>query len=191
LATLLLSQGVPMLLMGDELGRTQRGNNNAYCQDNELSWLRWEGIEPEDEALGEFLRRLISLRQAHALLRQTRFLHGLRRGAAGRKDVTWLAPDGSEMTEARWRDPLNRSLGLMLAGEAGTLLLLANAHGHPVPFVLPAIGAGVKGWRVLLDTAEAASGAVVPGPGVRTATRVLTAGSIVLLEGMPATIASG
>jgi glycogen operon protein len=164
--------------MGDELGRTQRGNNNAYCQDNELSWLRWEGVEPEDRALGEFLKQLISLRQAHPLLRQTRFLHG-RRDAAGRQDVTWLAPDGREMAEARWRDPLNRCLGLMLADDEAALLLIANAHGHPVPFVLP--GAGVKGWQLLLDTAEAAGGTAPLGADVPAATRSVAAGSLVLL----------
>jgi glycogen operon protein len=192
LATLLLSQGVPMLLMGDELGRTQRGNNNAYCQDNELSWLRWERVEPEDLALGEFLRRLIRLRQAYPLLWQTRFLHGRHRNAAGRKDVTWLAPDGREMTEAQWQDPLNRCVGLELVDEEATLLLLANVHGRSVPFVLPAVGAGTTGWRVLLDTAEATGVAVQPrAEEAPAARRVLAAGSLVLLDASPAASADG
>jgi glycogen operon protein len=182
MATLLLAQGVPMLLMGDELGRSQAGNNNAYCQDNELSWCRWQGIGAEDAAFLAFVRRLIGLRQAHPLLRQTCFLHGRRRNAAGRKDVIWLADDGREMQERHWRDPANRRFGLMLADETETLLLLANAHGHPVPFALPSVGAGAgrpdSGWELLLDTAAPAA-AARPAPG---RSLLLAASSLVLLR---------
>jgi isoamylase len=181
LATLLLAQGVPMLLMGDELGRTQQGNNNAYCQDNPLSWCPWDAALPEDLALRDFLRRLIALRQAHPILRQTRFLHGQRRSAAGLKDVTWLAPGGREKGLAQWRDPKNRCVGLMLADEAETLLLLANAHDHGVPFTLPAAGPETR-WRPLLDTARPGpetDEAPPLAPGTR---RPLAAHSLVLLE---------
>lgn len=156
-ATLLLAQGVPMLLMGDELGRSQQGNNNAYCQDNELSWLGWGGAGPESPAFLAFVRRLIALRRAHPALRQARFLHGRRRDAAGVKDVTWLAAGGREMAEADWREPASRCLGLRLAGEGETLLLLLNAHGHPVPFALPPAGQG-RHWWLLLDTAAPEAG---------------------------------
>jgi glycogen operon protein len=189
-ATLLLAQGVPMLLMGDEIGRTQRGNNNAYCQDNPSSWCHWEGIPAEDQAFGAFLRRLIALRQAHPSLRQTRFLHGQRCNTAGIRDVTWLSRDGREKSAAHWRDPLNRCFGLMLASEAETLLLLANAHDRPVPFVLPAAGPGLR-WRPLLDTARPE-----PEPGrarllAPGATRPLAAHSLVLLGATPAAAAPG
>jgi glycogen operon protein len=173
--TLLLAQGVPMLLMGDEFGRSQNGNNNAYCQDNELSWCHWRDLAAEDRAFMDFVRRVVALRQAHPILRRTRFLHGREAVAAGLKDVTWLAEDGREMSEARWREPANRCLGLMLADAAEILLLLLNAQGHPVPFVLPAIGAG---WDVLLDTAvPEAAGRSAPGRSL-----ALAAASLVLLR---------
>ena len=118
LATLLLAQGTPMLLMGDELGRTQQGNNNAYCQDNALSWCDWRQGEAEDAAFLAFVRRLIALRQAHPVLRQTRFLHGRQRTADGIKDVVWLAHNGQEMAESHWHDKHNRCFGLKLGDDA-------------------------------------------------------------------------
>jgi glycogen operon protein len=164
LATLMLSQGTPMLLGGDELGRSQQGNNNAYCQDSEISWCDWSGIGPEDERLMAFVRRLIALRKAHPALRRERFLHGRARCPEGIKDITWLTPDGVEKTAAQWQDGLARCIGMLLNGNAGTyrswdgrpeddqlLLLLLNAYHDTVPFTLPAIGGGV-GWRRLLDT---------------------------------------
>jgi isoamylase len=151
LATLLLGQGTPMILMGDEMGRTQKGNNNAYCQDNELSWLAWPEAADQDSALNHFLRRLIALRRAHPLLRQTRFLQGVRCNETGPADVTWLAADGRTMAPQDWQDPELRSLGLMLADDGAALLLLLNAAAGPCRFVLPGL-AGVGGWRVLLDT---------------------------------------
>ena len=165
LGTLLLSQGVPMLLAGDELGRTQRGNNNAYCQDNEISWLDWE---PADErtVLVAFVQCVIALRRAHPVFRRRDFFHG--RPLRGRdvKDILWLKPDGAEMTEEEWDQHFARCLGVYLAGEALTetdrrgrpvvdanFLILFNAHHEPIPFTLPDLGRAA--WRGVLDTANA------------------------------------
>jgi isoamylase len=173
LATLLLSQGTPMLLGGDELGRTQNGNNNAYCQDNEISWLDWEGISERGEALTRFTRRLIALRKEHPVFRRTRFLHGRERSADAVRDITWFSPAGTEMTPEQWQDPHARCLGIMLNGKAGdyrtphgksaadgVLLMLLNAHHDRLAFTLPMVPGG-RSWRTLLDTAqpEEASGA--------------------------------
>ena len=165
LATLLLAQGTPMLQMGDELGRTQRGNNNAYCQDNEISWLDWTAVGGEGQALARFVQRLAVLRRAHPALRRRRFLHGLERSAEGVADVTWLASHGGTIPIDAWHDPQLRCLGLMLAGDAGpeptpeglpgsddTLLLLLNANAAAAAFRLPRLERQA-GWRLLLDTA--------------------------------------
>jgi glycogen operon protein len=165
LATLLLSQGVPMLLGGDEIGRTQHGNNNAYCQDNPISWYDWN-LGDEQRALLEFTRRLIALRKEHPALRRAEFLTGEFLPAADIKDLTWLKVDGTEMTAAEWSDPHARSLGMRLAGvppegaesddpAAGTLLVLFNAYHEELPFVLPEAGAESTQWEVLLDTRSA------------------------------------
>lgn len=148
LATLLLSQGTPMLLMGDEFGRSQAGNNNAYCQDNELSWCAWDG---GDLGLQAFVGQLAALRQAHPLLRQTRFLHGRERNGAGLQDVAWFGPNGLPMDDGAWHDAANRCFGLRLADDATSLLVLANAGDQAQQFVLPG---STSGWRTLLDTAE-------------------------------------
>jgi glycogen operon protein len=171
LATLILSQGVPMLSHGDELGRTQRGNNNAYCQDNELSWVDWQPDEAARELLA-FTRRLLRIFQANPVLRRRKFFSGRPLSPAGPKDVTWLRPDGGEMTDAEWHDRENRVLGMLISGEASdevddhghpiagdTLLLLLNASARAHRFSLPQ-GAAPGGWRVLIDTADAGSGAV-------------------------------
>ena len=165
LGTLLLSQGVPMLLAGDELGRTQRGNNNAYCQDNEISWVDWQP-DDEREALVAFVQRVIALRRAHPVFRRRDFFHG--RPLRGRdvKDILWLKPDGAEMTEEEWDQHFARCLGVYLPGEALTetdrrgrpvvdanFLLLFNAHHEPIPFALPDLGGAP--WRGVLDTANA------------------------------------
>ncbi len=165
LATLLVSQGTPMLLGGDEFGRSQQGNNNAYCQDSEISWFDWSGIGADGERLIAFVRHLIALRQAHPALRRARFLHGQARSADGLKDITWLTPEGVEPDEAYWRDGRSRALGLLLNGEAGAyrswdgrpedddlLLIFLNAHHDTVSFEPPAIGPGGD-WICLLDTA--------------------------------------
>jgi glycogen operon protein len=163
LATLLLSQGVPMLCGGDELGRTQQGNNNAYCQDNELSWYDWK-LDRRDRSLLEFTQRCIRLRRKHPALRRRQFFFGRRIHGSEVKDLTWFRPDGHEMTEDDWNNGLTRCLGLRIAGDAldevdargepvrdETLLVLLNAFWEPVHFVLPAHKAGVR-WEVLLDT---------------------------------------
>jgi glycogen operon protein len=170
LATLLLAQGTPLLLGGDELCRTQRGNNNAYCQDNEISWVDWDAIGEEEQAQIAFVRHLTALRRAHPVLRRPRFLHGLETGADGIKDITWLNPDGSEKSAEHWHDPTKRSLGMMLNGRAGrhvdadgapandaVLLLLVNAAPEPVEFALPVVPGG-SGWRCLVDTVNPPAG---------------------------------
>jgi glycogen operon protein len=163
LATQLLSQGVPMLLHGDELGRTQQGNNNAYCQDSEISWVNWEQLGSEKE-LVVFVRRLIALRQNHPVFRRRNFFQGRSIKGAGVKDILWLRPDGREMTDEEWNQENARTLGVFLSGSAvdeiderGHLItdenfvLLMNAHHEEVPFTLPTAASGMV-WNSLLDT---------------------------------------
>jgi glycogen operon protein len=164
LATLLLSQGVPMLCGGDEMGRTQQGNNNAYCQDNEISWIDWK-LNKHQQALVAFTKSLIQLRQHHPVFRRRRFFQGRRIRGAEVKDISWLRPDGKEMTDEDWAKGYVRCLGVRLAGHAieekdskgravldETFLLLLNAHHEPRPFTLPAHKPGVR-WQPVLDTA--------------------------------------
>jgi glycogen operon protein len=178
LATLLLSQGVPMLLMGDELGRTQNGNNNAYCQDNELSWMRWERT-PEREALGDFLRKLLAIRKDHRVFRRRRFFQGRRIRGEGVKDLTWFEPGGIEMGDVAWDSPHTRSFAVRMSGhqieevdERGELLVdddffsIINAHAEGVTFRLPD-SPGAR-WELVLDTARpepVPAAVVVPGGG--------------------------
>jgi isoamylase len=163
LATLMVSQGVPMLCHGDELGRTQRGNNNAYCQDNDLSWLDWNLDRPRASLL-EFARSVIRLRRRHPVLRRRLFFYGRRIRGSEVKDLAWFRPDGKEMTEEDWTNGLTRGLGLRLAGDAmdevdrdgqrvvdDTILVLLNAHHEPLECVLPAHQRGVR-WEPVLDT---------------------------------------
>ena len=163
LAILFLSQGVPMLLGGDELGRTQQGNNNAYCQDNEISWLNWENLDAERE-LTIFVRKLISLRQNHPVFRRRNFFQGRSIKGAGVKDILWLHPDGREMTDDEWNTHYARTLGLFLSGssvdeidERGQLItdenfvLLMNAHHEEVPFCLPTVASSMT-WMTVIDT---------------------------------------
>ncbi len=165
LATLLLSQGVPMLQAGDERGRSQQGNNNAYCQNNELSWVDWTLDRPRRELL-EFTHRLISLFHQHPVLRRRRFFQGRKIRGSEVKDLAWFRPDGKEMTDEDWEDWSAHCLALRLAGDAiaevdsrgnrvvdDTLLILLNAYYEPLPFVLPAHRARVR-WELLLDTRE-------------------------------------
>src|SRR5262245_55479291 len=165
LTTLLLAQGVPMLCGGDEIGRTQQGNNNAYCQDNEISWLDWKLGRAQEDLLA-FTRTLIRLRREHPVWRRRQFLYGRRIRGSELKDLAWFRPDGKEMTDDDWSSPHTRCLGLRLSGDAivegddrgdriadDTFVVLLNAHHEPVPFVLPAHRRGVR-WEVLLDTRE-------------------------------------
>jgi glycogen operon protein len=163
LATLLLSQGVPMLVAGDERGRTQHGNNNAYCQDNELSWLDWS-LDDEAQALLDFTRLVIELRRKHPALHRITFFHNRAIHGPGVNDISWYRADGQEMTEAEWNIGFVQSLGMLLNGQLmdeldnrghpvrdDLLLLLLNAHHEPVPFTLPGDPSGPP-WQVALAT---------------------------------------
>jgi isoamylase len=182
-ATLLVSQGTPMLLMGDEVGRTQCGNNNAYCQDNETSWLDWRNIDERNKAFLDFTSGLIGLRRRFPLLRQTRFLHGEPVAREGAKNATWLGPDGHEMKAADWHNGSAKSIGLMLAGGNDSFILIVlNAHDGELYFRVPA-PQDVAGWRLLADTARGTlepdephvdPGATLPAP----------ARSLLLFEGV-------
>ncbi len=154
LATLFLSQGVPMLLGGDEIGRTQRGNNNAYCQDNELSWYHWD-LDDRRKRLLEFTRRMIALRKKHQILQQRRFFVGNYIWESQSKDIAWLRPDGIEMTPSDWQKPWIQALAMVLGGDAipmvdergermldDGVLILMNAHHEPIEFKLPAEAEG-------------------------------------------------
>jgi glycogen operon protein len=141
LATLLFSRGVPMLVAGDELGRTQEGNNNAYCQDNELSWLEW-GLDAPGRELLEFTARVVRLRNTYQAFKKRNYS----------KDIVWLTPRGEEMTDADWKQPFARCTGALLPAEEDLLLLL-NAHDGEIGFALPE-GA----WKLLLDTAGERAG---------------------------------
>jgi glycogen operon protein len=164
LATLFLSQGVPMLLGGDEIGRTQGGNNNGYCQDNEISWFDWAGA---DQSLLEFTRRLIRFYKAHPVFRRRRWFQGRPIRGSGVSDVGWFAPDGQEMSEEHWQSGFAKSLGVFLNGEGiaspgprgervtdDSFCLLFNAHHEPLPFTLPARDWGRR-WVPVLETTEA------------------------------------
>ncbi len=165
LATLLFSQGVPMLLGGDEIGRTQHGNNNAWCQDNELSWFGWE--DADRELIG-FVRGLIRLRREHPVFRRETFLSGTETRGSGLPDVWWFRPDGRRMTMRDWQQQPGRTLGVFLNGDEipsrtahgeeivdGSFLLLFNAHSEPVTFTLPTRRFGAR-WEVVLATGEGA-----------------------------------
>ncbi len=183
LASLLLSQGLPLLLGGDELGRTQLGNNNAYCQDNELSWLDWEQIDAD---LLAFTRQVIHLRRAHPVFRQRHWLRGRAVRGLGFRDIDWFTPDGEAMTEPHWSNGGPPALAVFLNGlgihgldPAGQRLtdhsfyLLFNAHSEPLTFTLPASDWLVR-WEKILDTSR-------PAPAAEPA--VYTAEDEVLLEG--------
>ncbi len=162
LATLLLSQGVPMLVAGDEMGRTQHGNNNAYCQDNTVSWVDWSmSRAEEDRALLDFTRMLLSLRRRYAVFRRTTFFTGaVVPPLGGLKDVTWLSVSGCEMQAEEWRAPFIRCFGFHLNSMTDTdhtdherFIILLNAHDGPVDFFLPAVAYGQR-WTRVFDTAR-------------------------------------
>ena len=163
LATLFFSQGAPMLLAGDERGRSQQGNNNAYCQDSETSWIDWTET-PSSESLLPFVRRLVALRTAHPLFRRRTFFRGRAVREPEVKDIHWLNPNGTEMSDHEWTQAFARCLGVFLDGHSLTerdergrlvvdddLLLLLNAHHDPIPFKLP--GTQDLRWEALIDTA--------------------------------------
>jgi glycogen operon protein len=161
LATLAFSQGVPLLVAGDEMGRTQHGNNNAYCHDSELVWIDWE-LDADARALAQFVAKLIRLRNAHPLFRRRTFFRGRAVRDPQMKDISWLSSDGREMSDHDWNKSVARSLGVLISGRGLTerdelarlvedddLLLLINGHDEPIAFVLPA-----GDWQLLLDTGE-------------------------------------
>ena len=151
LATLLLSRGVPMLIAGDEFGRTQHGNNNAYCQDNETSWIDWTLAE-RNASLLRFVRTLLQMRAQSAVFSLPSFFHGKHIGEDSAKDIVWFAPSGREMTDADWHDPECRALGVRYAAVPTNFLLLVNADAQARRFHLPDAGKSAA-WRRRLDTA--------------------------------------
>jgi len=175
LATLLLSQGVPMISHGDEVGRTQQGNNNAYCQDNELTWVHWDLTE-EQRALLAFAHRMIQLWKEQPVLQRRKFFHGRKIRGTGVKDLAWLEPSGKEMPDKAWSAPFVRSFGVRLAGDTidevdelgerivgDTLLILMNAHHEAVLFTLPQ-ERNPNRWERLLETSdESHQGRTLPG----------------------------
>ena len=195
LATLMLSQGVPMLLGGDEIGRTQQGNNNGYAQDNEISWFHWD-LQRRDRQLLSFTRSLIRLFKAHPVLRRRHFFQGRQIRGSRVKDLTWFAPDGTEMTDEQWRAPGVKTLAVQLAGDAiddrgprgeriidDTLLAIYNADDRPVAFTLPNHETARR-WETVFDTVHrtftAAHGEHPGGAVYRVAER-----SVVCLRRLP------
>jgi glycogen operon protein len=171
LATLLLSQGTPMICGGDEIGRTQRGNNNAYCQDNEISWFDWK-LSDEQKALFAFTRKLVAIRRDHPALHRAKFFRGRRIRGTDVRDIMWYRHDGEEMTDADWDNPVTASLGLFLAGrgiddldEEGNRIvdddffLVLSGSEIPLSFVLPratnpAGRSDGEVWHLLVDTSD-------------------------------------
>ncbi|MGZ3600355.1 MAG: glycogen debranching protein GlgX [Ktedonobacterales bacterium] len=190
-ATLMLSQGVPMLSGGDELGRTQQGNNNAYCQDNDLSWYDWN-LDDQRRAMLNFTRRMIALRQAHPSLQRRKFFQGRSIRGSEVKDITWLGPDGVEVSDELWDAGWVRIVGMRIGGDAlgevdehgipvedDTLLILMNAHAEPSPFVLPDGGPQGGRWQVLVDTQTPPD----PDPAKEPEKPMLQPGDEYLLDG--------
>jgi isoamylase len=172
LVTLFLSQGVPMLLAGDEMGRTQAGNNNAYCQDTGLSWLDW-GLATAEQDLLQFTETLAGLRRDHPVFRRRRFFRGQGQGDE-KGDIIWLTPAGEVMTDADWGASYAKSLAVLLNGDAisepdprggkivdDKFLLLFNAHSNPLTFTLPE-ASHAAGWEVVIDTGSGVPGAIHP-----------------------------
>jgi isoamylase len=164
LSTLFLSQGIPMLLGGDEIGSTQRGNNNAYCQDNEISWYDWNSA---DTTLLEFTRRLIRFRKEHPVFRRRKWFQGRPIHGAKVTDIGWFTPDGQAMAEEHWGEGFAKALGVFLNGEGidspdargervvdDSFYVLFNGHYERLPFVVPK-GEWGKEWMVVFDTSQA------------------------------------
>jgi glycogen operon protein len=194
LATLLLSQGIPMLLGGDEMGRSQQGNNNAYCQDNELSWYDWN-LQFANADLIEFTRQLLKLRREHPVFRRRRWLEGRAMGGSSESDIAWFTPEGVHMSEEDWTQAKAPQIGILLNGEGitepdtggerlvdDTFLLLVNAHNEPVSFTMPQMARGA-GWTKVLDTATAFQARVDEGTVYQAGDDLTTkAQSLVLLQ---------
>ncbi|HEX3648782.1 MAG TPA: alpha-amylase family glycosyl hydrolase, partial [Pseudonocardiaceae bacterium] len=195
LASMLLSQGVPMLLHGDELGRTQQGNNNAYCQDSELSWVDWTTSHPDTE-LVDFVSALTAFRKHHPVFRRRRFFAGkpIRTGEE-LGDIAWFTPSGEEMKEQNWDDGFGKAIVVFLNGEGipdldergmdvldDSFLMAFNAHYENIEVTLPGNGYGAE-WAVVIDTA---TGEVFADPGKQTVagggTITVTARSLVVLQ---------
>lgn len=190
LATLFLSQGVPMLFAGDELARTQLGNNNSYCQDTPQNWLDWNGIDARRQELIQFVKRLIDLRHRHIVLHRHRFFQGHPTPGTDIKDVTWLHPNGREMTTEDWHNSSLRAFAILLSGEAGTyhrteegvpepdvtFLALLNADNTAIDYSLPILQKPGR-WRILVDTLNPTGEAVVQtleeGQGLEVVSRSL------------------
>ena len=193
LVTLLTSQGVPMILHGDELGRTQGGNNNAYCQDNEISWIDWAAA---DEDLIAFTSALSALRSAHPVLRRRRFPRADALSEDGAPGVVWLRPDGQPMLPGDWEAGFAKSVAVFLNGRAipepdprgerivdDSLLLIFNAHYEPVDFTLPEAWLAPS-WRVAVDTetGQAAPAEDEPALDPGTVVRVAGRAAMVLVD---------
>jgi isoamylase len=154
-----------MLVAGDEFGRSQGGNNNAYCQDNEISWIDWEGITEDDQAFTEFVRQAIKFRKDHIIFRRARFFFSRKIKGTEIKDITWLRPDGQELSPEDWGDEGIHFVSCLMRGEAGeyhltakgepqpddSFFLILNAHFENIDWTLPAMSAGDR-WRLLMDT---------------------------------------
>jgi isoamylase len=164
LTTLLLSQGIPMILGGDEIGRTQRGNNNAYCQDSEISWIDWESA---DQGLLEFTRRVVQLKRQHPVFQRRRWFQGRPLRGKDVADIAWFRPDGQQMSDQDWQEGFAKSCAVFLNGDAlpdldengerlrdDSFLMLFNAHHEPISFTLPPNGFGER-WAVVVDTSNA------------------------------------
>jgi glycogen operon protein len=187
ITTLLLSQGVPMLCHGDELGRTQRGNNNGYCQDNSLTWVDWSSADGE---LQEFTESVSALRSEHRVFRRKRFFDGRpvrRRGSEGLPDISWFQPDGTEMSDEDWDSGFGRSVAVYLNGQGipdldprgrrvtdDSFVMCFNAHHEPIEFTMPPIEFGAA-WRPVVDTAA--------GPGEIAEAAAVKAADPVRIEG--------
>ena len=188
IATLLLSQGVPMLLAGDEIGRTQQGNNNAYCQDNAIGWVDWQ-LDADQRSLLAFTRQMIALRAAHPVFRRRDFFQGRPLLGSGVHDIVWLQPDGSEMTEQAWGEDHARALAVFLSGDGlnevdgrsrpvrdDSFVLLFNADAETVTFTAsgqPGTGPLASGWSTRRSTRQGADVAFDPGTPYALAGRAL------------------
>jgi glycogen operon protein len=187
LTTLLLSQGVPMLAHGDEMGRTQLGNNNGYCQDSDLTWVDWD-LDDDDAELLRFTRRLVQLRKDHPVFRRRRFFAGTadHGGESDLGDIAWFMPNGKHMDGEAWRDGMARSLMVFLNGDAipapdrrgntvhdDSFLVVFNAHDEAITFTLPEEEYGVE-WYIEVDTSLSASAATHASAGAADPTTAAT-----------------